>query len=168
MDQARLDQLARGLASGISRRGMFRNLSGVALGGILLVVGTSEAATKKKKHGRGKRKPRPILCLSCNAGCPEASENNPTKTVVFIPASDSDYCAVKANLTGFAGCTSHTAEYWSAIKTSGTRAQYYGDVTLGPTDLSGFSQTTLGSFAKGGAVDIRFPGAAADYHWVEC
>jgi hypothetical protein len=57
MDQERFDQLARGLAAGISRRGMVRKFTGTALGSILVAVGASEARAKKKHgHGKGKGK----------------------------------------------------------------------------------------------------------------
>lgn len=168
MDQERFDELARGLVSGATRRGMLRNLTGAALGGILVAVGVSEAETRKKKRG-GKRKRRRSQCASCGDGCPGDPENNPTKTVAFTPSSDSNFCVVTANLTGFAGCTAYTAEYWSAINPSGTKPKYYGDVTLGPTDLAGSSQTNLGIFGKGGYLDIRFLGDASDFQWlVDC
>lgn len=167
MDQDRFDHLARGLAAGITRRGMVRNLTGVAIGGTLIAVGASEAGARKKKRGGGRRQRRQSQCTSCGDGCPGDPENNPTKSVTFTPAG-ADYCSVIVNLTGFAGCTEYTAEYWSAINTSGSRPQYYGTVTLGPTDLSGSSQSNLGTFAKGGAVDIRFTGAASNFQWVDC
>jgi hypothetical protein len=107
-------------------------------------------------------------CTSCGVDCPGDPENNPTKSVAFTPSGDPDYCVVTVNLAGFGGCTSHSAEYWSAINTSGFRAQNHGPVTLGPTDVSGSSQTALGTFVKGGAVDIRFFGAAPGFQWVDC
>ncbi len=58
MDQERFDEVARGLASGISRRGMVRYLTGAAFGGVLVAVGES-AAGARKKRGRGKHKERP-------------------------------------------------------------------------------------------------------------
>ncbi len=61
------------------------------------------------------------------------------------------------NLTGFAGCTSFTAEYWS--KAVGN----FGNLTLVLTDLSGSSQTNLGSFAKSGELDIRINGVVTDW-----
>lgn len=167
MDTARFDQFARGLTAGTSRRGVVRNLTGAALGGILAAAGTSETEARKKK--RGKRKKRQSQCTTCDQGCPAATENNPTKTVVFRPASDPNYCLVTVNLTGFAGCAEYTAEYWSAINPGGSRAQSYGPRTLGPTDLAGSSQTDLGIFAKGGYLDIRLTGAAPDFQWgVDC
>jgi hypothetical protein len=319
MDQERFDHLARGLASDISRRGMVRQLTGAALGGVLVAVGGSAAGAKKKKHSHGKgngnsTKPDKVAvchydaeaqtwvaitvsqagwdnghskhkkdfqqadkngcclgsdcaglsdacnkgtcvvdekrvgacqaaptpgavcgasnlcvsrricqadgtcgggggvkpcavrecntvqcnpntgeceytptpgapcgtggtcddkgacaeCTTCGDNCPGSAENNPAKTLAFAPSSDADFCLVIVDLTGFAGCTSYTAEYWSAINTSGSRAKNNGNVTLDPTDLSGFSRTTLGTYAKGGAVDIRFVGAASDYQWVDC
>lgn len=239
MDQTRFDQLARGLAVDITRRGMLGNLTGAAIGGLLAAVGASEAAAGKQRgrgtgkgKGKGKGKERdkidvchydadretwvkisvsqrgwenghakhkrdyhltgecctdrdceeanatcrdgactddgPGQCTSCGDGCPGAAENNPTKTVTFTPSGNSDYCSVTVNLTGFAGCTSYTAEYWSAIDPNGRRAVNNGNVGLGPTDLTGSSQTALGTFAKGGYVDIRFAGAAAAYQAVDC
>jgi hypothetical protein len=55
MDSEHFDGLVRGLAGGTSRRGLLRQLTGAALGGVLVAVGTSEAEAKKKKHG-GKTK----------------------------------------------------------------------------------------------------------------
>lgn len=56
MDQERFDHLTRRLVSGATRRGMVRQFTGAALGGILVAVGVSEAGAKKKKHGHGKGK----------------------------------------------------------------------------------------------------------------
>jgi hypothetical protein len=136
------------------------------MGGVLAAVGLAEAGAKKRKR-RGKHKQPQGRCSSCGDGCPGAPENNPTKSVTFTSAGGG-YCAVNVNLTGFAGCTEYTAEYWSAATTSGNKPKYYGNVTLGPTDLSGSSQTNLGTFFEGGAVDIRFVGAAANFQWVDC
>ena len=163
MDQERFDHLARGLASGATRRGMVRNLTGVALGGVLVAVGSSEVGAKKRKKKRagGKRK-RQTQCTTCSDTCTGAAENNPTKTLSFTPTGDLNYCTVIVNLAGFAGCTSFTAEYWSKAVGS------FGPVTVGPTDLSGASQTTLGSYAKGGELDIRINGVVTDWTPVSC
>lgn len=56
MDQERFDELARGLVSGTTRRGMVRRLTGAALGGILVAVGVGAAGARKRKHGRRKHK----------------------------------------------------------------------------------------------------------------
>jgi hypothetical protein len=56
MDQERFDHLTRRLVSGTTRRGMVRQLTGTALGGVLAAVGISEVGAKKKKHGHGKGK----------------------------------------------------------------------------------------------------------------
>lgn len=238
MDRARFDQLARGLAADMSRRGMVRTLGGAAIGGILLMGGANEAGARKKKRGG---KPQGRLsqsaaankvavchydadtetwalitvsqngwnnghakhhekdyrltgecctdvdcagdksccdglctdggrchCTSCGDGCPGDPEHNPTETYSFTPTGDPYYCGVIVNLTGFAGCTSYTAEYWGAIDTNGSGAYDFGPVTLGPTDLSGSSQTNLGTFANGQAVDIRINGAASGWHQVIC
>jgi hypothetical protein len=110
----------------------------------------------------------PAPCTECSDTCPGDPENNPTKTVTFSPAG-SGYCSVIVNLTGFAGCTEYTAEYWSAARPDGYKAKSYGNVTLGPTDLSGSSQTNLGTFFEGGYLDIRLAGAAPDFQWlVDC
>lgn len=241
MDQERFDDVARGLAPGISRRGIMRTLTGAAVGGMLAAVGASQAGARNKKKNRssGKRKGQgrsqarkqsaaagkvavchydadaetwelitvsqrgwdnghakheqdyllngecctdvdcsgdeschdgacAVQCTRCGDGCAGAAETNPTKTLSFTPAG-SDYCSVIVNLTGFAGCTEYTAEYWSAANPAGYRPVYYGNVTLGPTDMSGSSQTNLGSFAKGGYLDIRFVGDAPDFQWpVDC
>jgi hypothetical protein len=163
MDQERFDQLARGLTSGITRRGMVRNLMGAALGGVLVAEGVSEVGARKRKKKRGgKRKRRQTQCATCSDTCTGAAENNPTKTLSFTPTGDLNYCTVIVNLAGFAGCTSFTAEYWS--KAVGN----FGNVILGPTDLSGSSQTTLGSYAKGGELDIRINGVVTDWTPVSC
>lgn len=161
MDQERLDDVARELASGIPRREMRRKLTGAAIGGALTAVWASEAGATKKKRRGGKRKRRPSRCTICSASCPGAAENTPTKTLSFAPTGDPNFCAVLVNLTGFAGCTSFTAEYW--VKAIGD----LGDVTLGPTDLSGSSQTTLGSFAKSGELDIRINGVVTEWTAVD-
>jgi hypothetical protein len=110
----------------------------------------------------------PGQCTTCGDGCPGAAENNPTKTVTFVPIGNPDYCGVVVTLTGFAGCTEYAAEYWSALNEFGLRAQNRGPVTLGPTDLTGSSQTDMGTYVKGGAVDIRLAGAAANFQSVDC
>lgn len=108
-------------------------------------------------------------CTACRDGCPGDPENNPAKTVDFTPSTEPFLCNVIVNLAGFAGCTSYTAEYWSAANPSGFRPKYYGNVTLGPTDTSGSSQTNLGAFFEGGYLDIRFPGGSQDFNWlVDC
>ena len=141
---------------------MLRNLTGAAIGGILVAVGASEAGARKKKRGGGKRKRRRSQCTSCGDGCPGDPESTPTKTYAFAPSGDPDYCVVAVHLAGFAGCTQFTAEYWAkAVGNLGT-------VTLGPTDVSGSSQTTLGSYGKGGEVDIRINGAASSWQPVSC
>jgi DNA-binding beta-propeller fold protein YncE len=56
MDQERFDQLARGLATGATRRGIVRNLTGAAIGAVLAAVWSSEAGARKKakkrRHGK--------------------------------------------------------------------------------------------------------------------
>ena len=54
MDPERLDLLARGLPSGISRRGIERNLTGATLGGILVAGSVSEAGARKRRWKRAK------------------------------------------------------------------------------------------------------------------
>jgi hypothetical protein len=161
MDQERFDHLARGLAAGATRRGMVRKLTGAALGGMLVAVGGGEVGAKKKRGG-GKRKRRQTQCTTCSDTCTGAAENTPTKTLSFTPTGDPNFCTVIVNLTGFAGCASFTAEYWA--KALGN----IGPVTLGPTDLSGSSQTNLGSFAKSGELDIRINGVVTDWAEVSC
>ncbi|MFN8593842.1 MAG: hypothetical protein U0031_20470 [Thermomicrobiales bacterium] len=191
MDQERFDRFARGLASAGSRRGFVRGLAGSVLVGIA-AVGTHEAtAGKEKKKRGGCRAPRVSCgkgkqaqccargqicdkgvcttpCQACSAECPGVAETNPVKTVSFRAGGNPDYCSVIVNLAGFAGCTEVTADYWTAIRLDGSRANNLGSVALGPTDLSGASEKDLGTYAKGGAVDIRLPGASAAYQYVEC
>lgn len=52
MEQERFDHLARDLAARRSRRGIARNLAGVAIGGILVAAGVSETGARMTKHGR--------------------------------------------------------------------------------------------------------------------
>ena len=62
MDQERFDQLTRTLASGQSRRGVLKALTGAVLGGAVAAVGVGEAAAKPEvpckapntKCGKGK------------------------------------------------------------------------------------------------------------------
>ncbi len=48
MDQEQFDHIARGLASGITRRGLVGNLTVAAIGGVLVAVGANEAEARKK------------------------------------------------------------------------------------------------------------------------
>lgn len=94
MDQERFDQLARGLGSGITRRGMVRNLAGAALGGILVAVGAGETGAKKKKRGNGKRKKRaqapvctPKTCAELGRTCGTAPDDGCGNPLDCGPAS---------------------------------------------------------------------------------
>jgi hypothetical protein len=49
MDHERFDAIARTLASGVSRRGVLRTLSGVGAGGVLTAIGRENAAADKCK-----------------------------------------------------------------------------------------------------------------------
>src|SRR5215218_4951172 len=49
MDHERFDAIARTLASGASRRGVLRTLSGVGAAGILMAIGRENAAAKSCK-----------------------------------------------------------------------------------------------------------------------
>lgn len=190
MDHERFDLLACALASAISRRGLVGVFAGSVLVGTT-ATGTRAAARKGKKKRAACRAPRVTCgkgkhaqccargqvcasgvcatpCRTCSAECPGAEESNPIKTVAFKPIGDPDFCGVVVNLTGFAGCSELTAEYWSALNLSGFRAKNNGNVALGPTDIAGSCETGLGSFVKGGAVDVRLPGAAAAYQYVDC
>lgn len=157
-----MDDVARELASGISRRRMIRTLTGAVIGGGLAAIGANETGARKKKRRGGKRKRRPSQCAICSENCPGAAETTPTKTLSFAPTGDPNFCTVLVNLTGFAGCTSFTAEYWA--KAIGD----LGDVALSPTGPSGSSQTTLGSFAQGGELDIRINAVVTNWTAVSC
>lgn len=168
MDWERFEAVARAVAPGVTRRRLIGALTGAAMGGALAAAGAGEAGARKKRRG-GKRKRRPSSgCTTCSESCPGAAESNPVKTLAFTPTGADGFCGVAVKLTGFAGCTEYTAEYWSALNLSGFRAKNNGDVTLGPTDLSGSSQTDLGTFVEGGAIDIRIGGVATGYQYVEC
>lgn len=90
MDQERFDQLTKTLATGKSRRGLLKGLTGTAIGGLLAAVGIGEAAAKpdasckapRTKCGKGKNA---VCCPSgqtCNANgtcgftCPANSHLN--------------------------------------------------------------------------------------------
>lgn len=75
MDQERFDRITRTLATGQSRRGILKGLTGTAIGGLLASVGMAEASAKgpckspKAKCGKGK-----------NAVCCESGVCNPDGT----------------------------------------------------------------------------------------
>ena len=56
MDHERFDGISRGLVVGASRRGMVRQLSGAAIGAVLVAVGARTAEGRKTRHGGGKAK----------------------------------------------------------------------------------------------------------------
>jgi hypothetical protein len=73
MDQEQFDQITRTLASGNSRRGLVRTLTGAALGGILVAGGVSEAGAKKKnkkKQGGGRHDVTAQKGRQCKNGTP--------------------------------------------------------------------------------------------------
>jgi hypothetical protein len=83
MDHERFDVIARTLASGVSRRGVLRTLSGVGAGGVLTAIGRENVTAKSCKKflrcgGRGHDKtcceyevtachPQTNTCQSCTA-----------------------------------------------------------------------------------------------------
>lgn len=69
------------------------------------------------------------------------------------------------NLSGYAGCTTYNAEYYRRYR--GTHI-FIANVTLGPTDSSGSSSTSLGTYAKSGELAVRIDGVASDYTGVDC
>ena len=78
MDQERFDEFARGLVSGITRRGMVRNLTGAALGGILAARGASESEARKKKGGKRKKRRQactPKTCAELGRTCGTAPDD---------------------------------------------------------------------------------------------
>lgn len=77
MDQERFDEFARGLVSGITRRGMVRNLTGAAIGGILAATVASETEARKK-HGKRKRRKQactPKTCAELGRTCGTAPDD---------------------------------------------------------------------------------------------
>ena len=62
MDQERFDHITRTLASGQTRRGVLKGLTGMVAGGLLAAIGVSEAAAKPQvpckapntKYGKGR------------------------------------------------------------------------------------------------------------------
>jgi hypothetical protein len=72
MDQEQFDHLARGLASGITRRGMVCSLTGAALGGVLAVVGPVRLGPGRPGKGRGSAA---AIAASSRANAPRAAPN---------------------------------------------------------------------------------------------
>lgn len=91
-----------------------------------------------------------ITCAAgstCCGGTCGAVVNNPVISVSFSPTSSSTFCSPIVSVTGFAGCTAYTAEFWSARSSDGTNnPQRAVDLPLTTTDVNGASQTTAGSF----------------------
>jgi hypothetical protein len=71
MDQERFDRITRTLATGQSRRGFLKGLTGTAIGGLLATVGIAEASAKgpckapNTKCGKGKN----AVCCSSSQVC---------------------------------------------------------------------------------------------------
>jgi hypothetical protein len=117
MDQERFDRFARGLAAGLSRRGMMRNLAGAAIGGIVVAVGGSEAGARKRKRGRGKRKGQPVCtpktCAELGRTCGSAPDDgcgNPLDCggeAVCGSEISTNCCAGKCCKANGVGCSSN-------------------------------------------------------------
>jgi hypothetical protein len=91
-----------------------------------------------------------VECATCGPNCPGAAENNPTISVTFAPTGDPKFCSPTVHLTGFAGCTTYTYEYLGSFNSDGSSPESFGaNHPLTTTDLSGSSQTTVGSFNNG-------------------
>jgi len=89
-------------------------------------------------------------CTTCGPNCPGAAENNPTVSVTFASTGSPEHCSPTVHLTGFAGCTTNTYEYLASFYSDGAFPESFGaNHPLTPTDLSGSSQTTVGSFNNG-------------------
>ena len=79
MDQERFDRIARTLASGQSRRGVLKGLTGTALGGLLAAVGAGEAGARgpcrapNHKCGKGKH----AQCCTSGQVCADGACTTP-------------------------------------------------------------------------------------------
>lgn len=103
MDQERFDQMTRTLASGHSRRGLLKGLSGTAIGGLLVAAGLGEAAAKPEKpckspntrHGRG----RNAVCCT-PAQTYDAATNTCVTPVLCSPDCDGKCGGASDGCTG--------------------------------------------------------------------
>src|SRR5215207_1428368 len=92
MAQERFDTITRTFASGMSRRGVLRTLSGVSAGGVLAVVGRGSVA--------GKGRPCKNGGFPCGKGKNfECLPDNRTVTLTWI--NGCAYCSPKVSVTGF-------------------------------------------------------------------
>jgi hypothetical protein len=69
MDQERFDRITRTLASGQSRRGLLKGLTGTAIGGLLATVGIAEASARGACREPGCSKGKNAVCSSYAGSC---------------------------------------------------------------------------------------------------
>ena len=90
--------------------------------------------------------------------------DNPAKWLTFA-AAGGDYCSVIVNLTGYAGCATYPAEWYRRFRGN---PENMADVSLGPTASDGSLVQSVGSYAKGGELDVRIDGVASWWTAVDC
>jgi len=103
MDQERFDELTRTLASGQSRRGLLKGLTGTAIGGLLAAVGLSETSAKPEvpckspnhRCGKGKN----AVCCTSSQVCDNGACITPPQDLCLGKDCDdnnectTDYCS---------------------------------------------------------------------------
>ncbi|MCC7021936.1 MAG: hypothetical protein IT338_03870 [Thermomicrobiales bacterium] len=120
MEHEQLDQLARGVAGGISRRGLVRALAGAAAGSVLVAAGAGAAGAARKRHNQGKRrckaprtrcgKGKHAQCCSSGQICDNGAcvTDGRTVTLTWNPwvnpmaPDDHGFCYPTVSVTGFA------------------------------------------------------------------
>ncbi len=71
----------------------------------------------------------------------------------------------RSSLASYAGCATYTAEYYRRYRGN---AELLGTATLGPTNASGSSSTSLGTYAKSGELDVSSNGVVSDWTGGDC
>jgi hypothetical protein len=126
MDDARFDALTKTLSIGHTRRGLTRLLGGLSLGGMLSVLGTTEALAAKRNGGapctrNGQCKTGRCLrtnTCSCSSAFPTCKQpTNPCKTAVCN--TDTRRC-VNQNICREASCTNRVETLQASCDSTGT------------------------------------------------
>jgi hypothetical protein len=94
MDHERFDAIARTLASGVSRRGVLRTLSGVGAGGVLTAIGRENAAAIKcKRFLRCGSDQNKTCCTSQVTACDPQTDTCQSCTATFETCDpDTTFC----------------------------------------------------------------------------